>query len=155
VEKPKLVAPAPAAPPKTEPKTTPVKTVAKAPSAATKTQPTAAAKKAVPVATASTQEQEQENLLRVYRSNVLKLTYLNTQYPKRSMDLKQQGLVVLKIKLNRQGKVLSVEEEQATNYALLNKAARKAVNKSEPYPEVPTSMQGNDFEISLPFNFKL
>ena len=155
VEKPKLVAPAPAAPPKTEPQTTPVKTVAKAPAAATKTQPTAPAKKAVPVATASTQEQEQENLLRVYRSNVLKLTYLNTQYPKRSMDLKQQGLVVLKIKLNRQGKVLSVEEEQATNYALLNKAARKAINKSEPYPEVPTSMQGNDFEISLPFNFKL
>jgi protein TonB len=71
------------------------------------------------------------------------------------MDLKQQGLVVLKIRVNRLGKLLDVEEVQSTDHSLLNKAARKAVSKSTPYPEVPKSLEGNEFEFTLPFNFKL
>jgi len=71
------------------------------------------------------------------------------------MELKQQGLVVLKIRINRQGKLLDVEEEQSTEYSLLTKAARKAVSKSTPYPEVPKSLEGKEFEFTLPFNFKL
>lgn len=140
VEKPKLAA---APPPQPKPKAKP----------APKAKPKKAAAPAAASATAASSEQER--LLKAYRSNVLKLTYLNTQYPKRSMDLKQQGLVVLKIKINRQGKLLSMEEEQSTEHSLLNKAARKAVSKSTPYPEVPKGLEGRDFEFTLPFNFKL
>lgn len=71
------------------------------------------------------------------------------------MELRQQGLVVLKIRINRQGKLLDIEEEQSTEYPLLNKSARKAVTKSTPYPEVPESLEGEEFEFTLPFNFKL
>ena len=110
---------------------------------------------AAPVVVVSEKEKEQASLLKTYRSNVLKLTYLNTQYPKRSMDLKQQGLVVLKIRINRRGKLLSMEEEKSTEHSTLNKAARKAVKKSIPYPEVPKSLEGKDFSFTLPFNFKL
>jgi protein TonB len=110
---------------------------------------------AAPVVVVSEKETEQASLLKTYRSNVLKLTYLNTQYPKRSMDLKQQGMVVLKIRINRQGKLLSMEEEKSTEHSSLNKAARKAVKKSIPYPDVPKSLEGKDFSFTLPFNFKL
>lgn len=137
VEKPKLP-PAPKAEPKPVAKAKPKKAA-----------PAAAAAAAKPKLT------EQEKLLKAYRSNVLKLTYLNTQYPKRSMDLKQQGLVVLKIRISRKGKLLDILEEKSTDHSLLNKAARKAVNKSTPYPEVPDNLEGKDFEFTLPFNFKL
>jgi protein TonB len=138
VEQPKLAAaPKPAPTPKPEPK------------------PVAKTAAAAPVVVVSEKEKEQASLLKAYRSNVLKLTYLNTQYPKRSMDLKQQGLVVLKIRINRKGKLLSMEEEKSTEHSSLNKAARKAVKKSVPYPEVPTSLEGKDFSFTLPFNFKL
>jgi protein TonB len=140
VEQPKLAAapkPAPKPTPKPEPK------------------PVAKTAAAAPVVVVSEKEKEQAGLLKSYRSNVLKLTYLNTQYPKRSMDLKQQGLVVLKIRINRQGKLLSMEEEKSTKHSSLNKAARKAVKKSIPYPDVPKSLEGKDFSVTLPYNFKL
>lgn len=132
------------------------KTVVKAP--ASKPAPEVAAKPAPaqPVAVKESAEDiEQAKLLRRYRASILKLTYLNTQYPKRAMDFKQEGLVVLNIKVNREGKVIDVSEETSTQHKLLNNAARKAVKKTAPYPEVPKTLKGKDFEFTLPFNFKL
>jgi len=93
--------------------------------------------------------------MKTYRSNILKLTYLNTQYPKRAMDFKQEGLVVLKVKINRKGKVVDVIEEKSSEHRLLNKAARQAVKKTAPYPEAPKDLPGDELEFTLPFNFKL
>lgn len=86
---------------------------------------------------------------------MLKLTYLNTQYPKKAMDFKQEGLVVLKVTLNREGDILKIVEETSSEHNLLNKAARRAVQRSEPYPEVPASIKGKEIVITMPFNFKL
>ncbi|NNL56758.1 MAG: hypothetical protein HKO71_03325, partial [Pseudomonadales bacterium] len=44
-------------------------------------------------------------LLRVYRSNLLKLTYQNLIYPTGAINRNQQGKVILQVTLNRQGKV--------------------------------------------------
>lgn len=152
LEKPKIAAskiakppapkkPAPKAKPKPKPKPAPV-VVAKA-------APKPAQKKA------SAADVMQKKLKKAYRSNVLKLTYLNTQYPKRAMDFKQEGLVILKVKVNRAGKVIEVIEEKTSDHKLLNKAARRAVSKTAPYPEVPKDLAGEEIEFSLPFNFKL
>ena len=163
LERPKLAAKA-AEPAKPKPKPAPKPQPKPAPKPAPKPQPKPepAAKPAAEQKVAKTvqpqvppQEQEQKKLLTAYRSNVLKLTYLNTQYPKRAMDFQQEGLVVLKIKVNRKGKLLDVVEETSSKHKLLNKAAQKAVKKTAPYPEVPKNLLGDSIEISLPFNFKL
>lgn len=101
------------------------------------------------------QQAEQDKLLKRYRSNVMKLTYLNTEYPKRAMDNNQQGLVVIKIEVNRQGEIKALSYDQKTDHSILNKAAETAVKKSQPYPAVPEELSGNKFELLLPFNFKL
>jgi periplasmic protein TonB len=103
----------------------------------------------------SAKELAQGNLIKNYRSNVLKLTYLNTQYPRRAMDLKQEGLVVLKVTLNRKGKLVDMVPETSSKHNLLNKAARNAVKKSAPFPEPPKDLEGSKIELTLPFNFKL
>ncbi len=99
--------------------------------------------------------EDQEKLLKIYRSNALKLTYLNTRYPKRAMDFQQEGLVVLTVTLDRQGKVLNVIESSSTKHKLLNKAAIQAVKKTSPYPEVPKGLKGEKIEVDLPFKFQL
>ncbi len=101
------------------------------------------------------EEIEQETLYKTYRSNILKLTYLNTQYPKKAMDLKQQGMVILKITINSRGKVVNIDEQQTTEYSLLNKAAMRAVKKSSPFPEPPKGLDGKRFEFTLPFKFQI
>ncbi|MGK0500749.1 MAG: protein TonB, partial [Oceanicoccus sp.] len=103
----------------------------------------------------SSEEIEQTKLLKAYSSNVLKLTYLNTQYPKRSMDFKQEGIVVLEVSINRRGSLLETRKVTESKHDLLNKAAIKAVKKSAPFPEPPNTLKGNIIKVKLPFNFKL
>ena len=126
-----------------------------------KAPPSAPSKEEVTAKPASTkpavseEQATQARLMKVYRSNLLKLTYLNTQYPKRAMDFKQEGLVVVKITVNRDGKLIDVTEATKSKHKLLNNAARKAVKKTAPYPEVPKNLKGETIEVSMPFNFKL
>lgn len=162
VEKPKIASAAPAAAPKPEPKPAPKPEPKPAPKPEPKPEPKPAPKqvaKATPAPAAAAVESEEDKaqakLMRVYRSNVLKLTYLNTQYPKKAMDFKQEGLVVLKVKINRKGDVEDIEEATSSEHQLLNKAARRAVQKSEPYPEIPKELKGETVVVTLPFNFRL
>lgn len=153
-EKPKAAAVA-TKPATTAPKPAPA-TVATAPKAPT--QPAAAppAPKPAPAAvTAAPKANASEDLFNVYRSNIYKLTYRNTIYPPRSINLKQEGVIILKIKINRDGRVISVTEEQTSEFASLNKAAETAVKRSAPYPAPPADLKGESFEFSIPFNFKL
>ncbi len=154
VTKPKLSAPAepkpaakPAPAPKPEPEPEPPKKVAAKPA------PAPVAKVETPKVSAK--EAEQAKLLKAYSSNVLKLTYLNTQYPKRAMDFKQQGLVLLTVKINRKGKLIDIIETTTSEHKLLNNAARKAIKSTAPYPEVPNNLEGEEISVDLPFNFKL
>jgi protein TonB len=106
----------------------------------------------LPVAPAATTA---DQLFEVYKSNIYKLTYRNTIYPPRSINLKQEGVIVLKIKINRDGKVINTTEEKTSEFASLNKAAETAIKRSAPYPAPPEALKGDSFEISIPFNFKL
>ena len=147
IEKPKAAPtakPVPKASPKVVEKT-------KAPEKKTTSKP----KKPQPNTEKLEQEQEQEKLMRTYRSNILKLTYLNTQYPQKAMNFRQEGLVILKVRVNRKGKVLEIIEETISEHKLLNKAAKKAIKRTAPYPESPKNLKGDEIIISLPFNFKL
>ncbi|MFA7553797.1 MAG: TonB family protein [Spongiibacteraceae bacterium] len=143
LEKPQLAA-APAAPTKNE--------TAKMAPAPAPVKPTAA-KPAAP--TVDTKAAEEQRLLDIYRSNVLKLTYLNTQYPKRAMDFKQEGRVTMVVKVNRNGELLDISEEVLSEHNMLNSAARRAIKKTAPYPEIPNGISATEVEIPMPFNFKL
>lgn len=98
---------------------------------------------------------DQDLLLRRYRSNAIKLTYLNTSYPERAISSNYQGTIILRLKLNRSGEVVEIIEEETSNYRLLNNAALSAIKKTAPFPEVPEDLQGDEIEFTLPFNFKL
>lgn len=100
-------------------------------------------------------EEKRQGLMNVYRSNILKLTYQNTIYPKRSISLGHEGMVIYKITVDREGELTKLEEEQLSDHSLLNKAARKAIKKAAPFPGAPDSLKGKEFVFSLPFNFKL
>ena len=94
-------------------------------------------------------------MLTRYRSQVLRLTFLNTRYPNRAADLNQQGTVILQLTLDRAGKVLSMVEQQSSRHRLLNNAAQKAVRKTAPYPEIPAELTGDEVTIDIPFKFNL
>ena len=97
----------------------------------------------------------ENGLLDLYKSNLLKRVYSYVIYPARAIDRNQEGTVVLKVTVNRKGKVLNIKNDEPSRYRLLNSAATKAVKKASPFPTAPRKLQGSTFDIEFPIVFRL
>ena len=97
----------------------------------------------------------QEALLLAYQKKITVLTFGNTVYPERAYKFKQQGSVVIKVVINRKGKVLDIIEVSPSKYGQLNRAVITAVKKTSPYPKLPEDLIANEITVTMPFTFKI
>lgn len=100
------------------------------------------------------EKEAKQDLLRFYRSTILTTTYKKIVYPSKAIDKNQQGKVVIKVIVNRDGKVKTFNIKEKSKFKLLNQAANKAVAKAH-YPRVPNELEGDEFEFILPIKFSL
>lgn len=98
---------------------------------------------------------EQAGLFRIYRSNLLKKTYQHVIYPESAIDRNQQGDVILKLTITRDGEIQSVLYDKRADFSSLNKAAARAVKNAKPYPAAPKRLNGDTFEVIMPIKFRL
>lgn len=106
--------------------------------------------------TAEVVDAEQIGLFRIYRSNLLKLTYQHVIYPESAIDRNQQGNVVLRVTINRDGEVQEIKFKERAEFNSLNKAARKAVDNAKgSFPSAPERLRGESFEVTMPIKFRL
>ena len=105
--------------------------------------------------TTGTPSPQQIGLLRIYRSNLLKKTYQHVVYPESAIDRNQQGDVVLKITIRRDGKIEQVDYHRRAEFNSLNKAATRAVYQARPFPAAPARLEGENFVIVMPIKFRL
>lgn len=98
--------------------------------------------------------EQKKHLLKLYRSTILTSTYKKIVYPSSAIDKNQQGKVVLKVTVDRSGKVQSIDLKEKSEFKLLNKAADRAVTKAH-FPSVPSELEGDEFEFLLPIKFSL
>lgn len=97
----------------------------------------------------------QNEMFAAYQKMIVGLTFKNTEYPDRAYEFKQQGKVIIKVVINREGKVLDIIEESLSKYGQLNRAAVKAVKKTSPYPKLPSNLIAKEITVTLPFTFKI
>ena len=97
---------------------------------------------------------KKKHLLKLYRSTILTSTYKKIVYPSSAIDKNQQGKVLLKVIVDRSGKVKSIDLKEKSKFKLLNKAADRAVAKAH-FPSVPSELEGDEFEFLLPIKFSL
>ena len=75
-------------------------------------------------------------------------------YPELAKQMKQEGLVVLTVDVNREGKPTNVAIEQSSNYPMLDQAALKAVRRWRFQPgrigDLPI-----DSKVVVPIRFRL
>ena len=98
--------------------------------------------------------EKRKHLLKLYRSTILTSTYKKIVYPSSAIDKNQQGKVLLKVIVDRSGKVKSIDLKEKSKFKLLNKAADRAVAKAH-FPSVPSELEGDEFEFLLPIKFSL
>lgn len=98
-----------------------------------------------------------ESLLieQLYIAGLKKWTYKELEYPSRSLERNEQGMVRLLVTIDRDGKVQESDVLEEPEHSRLTKAALKAVKKSSPFPVVPESVKGETFTFSLPILFKI
>ncbi len=145
--------------PSAETKKVVAKTESKAKKPAQKTtkkeSPKVAATKKSTISEAEKEKARIRGLRNLYRANMLRLTYRHVTYPSRAIKLNQEGTVVLKVTVNRKGKVLNIDREEKSKYVSLNKAAEKAVKKATPYPAIPEQLSGDKFDFKIPIRFRI
>lgn len=100
-------------------------------------------------------QKQQEGLLRIYRSNLLKRTYQHIVYPESAIDKNHEGDVVLKVVIDRKGNIKKIDFDSRANFNSLNKAASRAIKKARPFPPVPMRLEGESFEVTMPIKFRL
>ncbi len=77
------------------------------------------------------------------------------QYPRIAQTRGWQGEVLLNLKLDGTGKVLSVEVSKGSGYDALDKQALEMVRKASPFPAPPEALRNRIFNIMVPVSFKL
>ncbi len=99
--------------------------------------------------------EQEDPLFKVYRANILTLTYQNLIYPNSAIDRGQEDKVMLRLTLNRKGKVVSFDYDKRSRFKTLNKAVEKAVSQANPYPAPPKKLKGREIVVSIPIVFSL
>jgi len=107
------------------------------------------------IASQDTSSAQQAGLFRIYRSNLLKKTYQHVIYPGSAVDRDQQGDVILKLTISREGEIQKVDYDKRADFSSLNKAAARAVKNATPYPAAPKQLLGETFEVIMPIKFRL
>lgn len=77
------------------------------------------------------------------------------QYPRIAQTRGWEGEVLLDLKLDGNGKVLSAGIRQGSGYEVLDKQALEMVRKASPFPAPPEALRNRTFNITVPVSFKL
>ncbi len=107
-------------------------------------------------------EQEKENALskeeldgiwKQYAKSIQVKIAKEKIYPALAKKRRQQGKAILSFKLNRDGKVFDLRVEKSSGYETLDQAARRAIEKGEPYPLIPETLNKKYAYFKIPISF--
>ncbi len=77
------------------------------------------------------------------------------QYPRIAQQRGYEGDVLLDLKLDGNGNVLSAKIKESSGYESLDKQALEMLRKAAPFPAPPESLRNRTFNITVPVSFKL
>lgn len=147
VTEPEFIEPPETAPPITN------EVIAVQPSA--EIQPEVVVAQPAPVETPPPPPPNKDAALGDYRSILGRAIAKHKSYPKIAQRRGWQGTVLLNIKVDENGNVLSATVSKSSGHKSLDKQALKMVKKASPFPTPPSALRGSSFNITVPVSFKL
>jgi protein TonB len=90
-----------------------------------------------------------------YRALLIASLERHKRYPSRARALGMEAEVLLRIEIDRSGRVTKRTLERPSPYSLLNSAVEEMVDRASPLPAPPASLPGERLDIVLPVTFKL
>lgn len=90
-----------------------------------------------------------------YRAGLVAWLARQKRYPSRARALGLEGEVVVRIAIDRSGRVRSRSLEGGSRFALLAREAEAMVDRADPFPAMPEALRGDSYEFSVPIEFRL
>ncbi|WP_404479013.1 TonB family protein [Novosphingobium sp. BL-52-GroH] len=90
-----------------------------------------------------------------WEGRVLAALERQKRYPAASRSRREQGVVSIRFRLNRDGRVLSSSIAQGSGFAALDHEALATLSRAEPLPQFPHDMPGDTRELVVPMQFFL
>ncbi len=98
---------------------------------------------------------EVDNALGEYGNLLGRAIAKHKQYPRIAQMRGWQGDVILDLKIDGTGKILTAEVKQGSGYDALDKQALEMAHKAAPFPAPPQALRNRTFNITVPVSFKL
>lgn len=97
----------------------------------------------------------QKGAERSYFSELSAQLARHKRYPNRARKRNEEGLVMLFITINRDGKVIESYISKSSGHSKLDKAVLSMLEKASPLPAFPDEMKQSQLSINIPIDFKL
>jgi protein TonB len=75
-------------------------------------------------------------------------------YPKSSRENSVEGVVVARITVSREGRLIDVAVARSSGFPTLDNALIEVIRQSAPYPPLPSDMAGDRHTFLLPLNYR-
>jgi protein TonB len=77
------------------------------------------------------------------------------RYPRASQQHREQGIVLLRFTMDREGKVLAARIERGSGFAALDQEVLGLVQRAQPLPALPPEIAAAQLELVVPVQFSL
>jgi protein TonB len=90
-----------------------------------------------------------------YGSMIAKLINDRKRYPRIAKTFHQEGQVLLKLKLDKMGKILELSILEKSIYESLTKASLETIQSVQQFPPIPDELGVDEISLSIPMNYTL
>lgn len=92
---------------------------------------------------------------RDYAATLLTWLEQHKDYPRRARVRRQQGTVMLYFVIDRHGRVLEYRIEEGSGHPALDQEVLSLIQRAQPLPAMPVSMEKDTLELVVPVEFFL
>lgn len=118
-------------------------------------EPEAKPEKTVPAPPPEPSHAEVDNAIGDYGSLLGRSIAKYKSYPRIATMRGWEGDVLLELKIDSDGKLISANVRKSSGYDALDKQALEMVQKAQPFPVPPLALRNRSFSIEVPVSFKL
>jgi len=98
---------------------------------------------------------DQQSLLGRYAQQLSRLLASHQEYPRLAAQRGWEGEVRLRLKVARQGNLLSVQVDRSSGYDILDQHAMQLVDLASGLPPLPEGLEGSEISVIVPVNYRL
>ncbi|NNC22592.1 energy transducer TonB [Salinisphaera sp. USBA-960] len=90
-----------------------------------------------------------------YRDKLRTKLAKNKKYPRQARRKHVEGHAMVHLVIKRNGHIVDWEFRQKTGHDILDRAVKRMIRSSDPFPAFPSEIDGQRLELTVPVVFRL